>query len=61
MVTKLSKIVQMGMLTKSVAFDTVSPVGGAKRFRNVLLEHQLAAAALYNSKELAHVCLDSGV
>lgn len=30
MVAKLIGVVQMGILKKSIAFDTISPVGGAK-------------------------------
>ena len=32
MVTKFSKIVQMGMLNKCVVFDTISPVGTTTKF-----------------------------
>ena len=32
MLTKFSKIVQMGMLNKCVVFDETSPVGGATKF-----------------------------
>ena len=34
----LSKVVQMGMLDKSVAFGTISPVGGVKSFEKLLLQ-----------------------
>lgn len=48
MVTKFSNVVQMGMLNKSVAFDTISLVGGATRFQNI------TAGVAANSLQLSH-------
>lgn len=47
MVFKFSKVIQMGMLNESVAFDTVLPVGGAKIFeKKMLFSRSLQRAAV---------------
>lgn len=59
-----ANVVQMGILNKSVALDTISPTGGATRFEKLWLYQQLAAgsswqpqlrdAAASNSFQVSH-------